>query len=268
MKQKLIIIKLGGSIITDKTKTRPTPNVAAISNLALELQKIYAVNKYHLILVHGAGSFGHPLAKKYQLNKGMRTKEQVLGFALTDQKMLELNSLIMDQLLSKNIPVVSLPPRSFVTQSAGEFHGFDDQLIRRYLGNNQIPILFGDCVLDNKWGCSILSGDTIVAFLADKLKADRVIFLSDVDGVFEEDPKQNPKAKMIPLINNSNIAVIIERISPSNHDDVTGEMQGKLLAIKKHLAGVEVRIINGLKTNVLDELLNHRNLGTKIFFAR
>lgn len=266
MKQKLLIIKLGGSIITNKNKPLPTLRIPIIKQISRRLKNIYQSGKYQIILIHGAGSYGHPLAKKYGLHLGMKTREQKYGFCLTDQSMFKLNSIIMDHLLQACIPAVSLPPRSFIKQSVGKLKDFDYQLIKLYLAQNQIPVLFGDVVLDDKWGCSIISGDTLVSYLAKNLKADQVIFLSDVDGIFDSDPKKNPKAKLIPEVTDKNLKQILQGLTANNQNDVTGEMQGKILTIKENLTHIPIYIINGLKAANLVKAVEQDRVGTKLLF--
>lgn len=262
---KLVIIKLGGSVVTYKDSPTPKARLDTIKRLAKEITQIYQQNKYQLILVHGAGSFGHPIAKEYKLHRGMKTKQQKLAFSLMDQQMIELNSAVTQALLENNVPAISLPPRSFVQQSAGKFTGFDSQIIRNYLDQNQIPVLFGDGVLDSKWGCSIVSGDTLVSYLAKKLHAHQVIFLSDVDGIYTADPKRDPKAKLIPLITNKNLKEVLAGLTLSGRDDVTGEMMGKILELQRHLE-VEVLITNGLNDGSLLKAVGQYPIGTKLRF--
>ncbi|MBI2196015.1 isopentenyl phosphate kinase family protein [Candidatus Daviesbacteria bacterium] len=262
--KKLLIIKLGGSVITYKDSPTPKARLDTIKRLAKEIAQIYQQNKYQLILVHGAGSFGHPIAKKYNLHQGMKTKQQELAFSLMDQQMIELNSIIIQALLKNNLPAISLPPRSFVQQSAGKFAGFDSQIIKNCLDQNQIPVLFGDGVLDDKWGCSIISGDTIVSYLAQKLHTHQVIFLSDVDGIYTSDPKTDQTAKLIPEISNKNFNKVIKGLTPTKRHDVTGEMQGKIISLQRGLKDVPVAIVNGLKAKTLQQVLMQASTGTKL----
>ena len=240
--------------------------LSVIRNLAKEIGNLYHSKKSQIILVHGAGSFGHPLAKKYNLQKGMKTEEQRYGFCLTDQKMIELNSFIMQELLNFKIPVVSLPPRSFVKQAKGKFLGFNHQIVKSMLKQNIMPVLFGDAVLDDSYGCSILSGDTIITYLAKKLKAAQVIFLSDVDGIFDSDPKKNPHAKLIPEVTNKNLKQVLQGLTINNRNDVTGEMKGKIMAIKKTLPHIPASIISGLKPQNLVKAVEQHQIGTKLLF--
>jgi len=247
MKKRLLIIKFGGSVITDKNQIKPMLKLSVIRNLAKEIGNLYHSKKSQIILVHGAGSFGHPLAKKYNLQKGMKTEEQRYGFCLTDQKMIELNSFIMQELLNFKIPVVSLPPRSFVKQAKGKFLGFNHQIVKSMLKQNIMPVLFGDAVLDDSYGCSILSGDTIITYLA-------------------SDPKKNPHAKLIPEVTNKNLKQVLQGLTINNRNDVTGEMKGKIMAIKKTLPHIPASIISGLKPQNLVKAVEQHQIGTKLLF--
>ena len=156
-----------------------------------------------------------------------------------------------------------------MTQSASNFTGFDVKIIKEYLANKQLPVLFGDIVTDNQWGCSILSGDTVITYLAQKLSAEKVIFLSDVDGLFAQDPKTNPKAELIPTINDENIHNVLSslKVRESKRLDVTGEMYGKVMSIRKNLRGIEVIIANGLKKYSLSKALVKNGRQTRLYFA-
>lgn len=267
MGRSLIIIKLGGSVVTYKDGNAPRVRNGVIRRLAREVGELVH-GGCKLIVVHGAGSFGHPLAKKHELHKGMRTEEQKMGYSQTVANMLELNGIILRKLIEERVRAVGLPPHAFVKQSAGKFRGFNCVIVEDYLKQGFVPVLFGDGVLDDKWGCSILSGDTIVPYLAAHLKARRVVFLSDVDGIFDKDPKVNKDAVRIPEITNKNLGRILKILGNSRgrgvRADVTGEMQGKILAIKERLSGIEVYITSGLKKGRLVKAAEGKIVGTKI----
>ena len=137
MEKKLLIIKFGGSVVTDKNNAHPTLRISAIRQLAKQLNTLYTAKQCQIILIHGAGSFGHPLAKRYGLHQGMQTKEQKIGFSLVSHKMVELSTKIVNILLEYSLPVVILPPHSLITQSEGKFQGFDLQIVGKYLNNGR-----------------------------------------------------------------------------------------------------------------------------------
>lgn len=265
MNKQLLIIKLGGSVITDKNKQVPTPRLNVIKNLAKQLKEIYSKDKYQIILVHGTGSFGHPIAKKYKVELDIVTEKQKLGFSLIDQKMLELSNLIVGRLIENNLPALSLPPRAFTTQKQGKLIKLDIKLMKSFLDQGLIPVLFGDMVFDLQLNGSILSSDTLICYLAKKLRPERVIFLSDVDGIFDSDPKKNPKAKLIREINNQNFTEVIKGLTPNNHHDVTGEMNGKILPLRD-LKKIDILIANGLSYKSLLKAMDQPQVGTKIYF--
>lgn len=269
VERELVLVKLGGSVVTYKESSIPRPRRNVIKHLAQEVKKVLEKGKYSLILVHGAGSFGHPLAKKYKLHKGMKTKEQKIGLGLTTQNMLRLNSLIMKELLEAGVPTVGIPPHALAKQSAGKLKSFEYGIVEQFLDQGFVPVLFGDVVLDDQWGCSILSGDVIVPFLARKLGAKKAIFLSDVDGIFDSDPKRFPNARRIPEINAGNLKQVLESFHSqegSGRADVTGEMQGKILAIRENLSGVTVYIVSGLRKGNLTRVLEGNSIGTVLRF--
>ncbi|TSC89432.1 MAG: Amino acid kinase [Microgenomates group bacterium Gr01-1014_5] len=265
----LVIIKLGGSVITYKKSKTPKARLSVIRLLTKEIAQIVRTGKYRIVLVHGGGSFGHPNVKKFNLHKGMKTAKQKLAYAQTLQNMLDLNEFVIKSLTSRAVPAVSIVPHSFAEQEQGEFKSFSVAIINNALNQGLVPILFGDGVLDTKWGCSVLSGDTIVSYLARKLKAEKVVFLSDVDGIFEQDPKSNPRAKLIPEVNNRNFKKVLKILASQGASkiNVTGEMYGKMVAVKRELRKKSIYIVDGLKQEVLTGVLAGKKIGTKIHFS-
>lgn len=266
--KSLIIIKLGGSVITYKNSLVPKPRKDNIRSLALEISDLYKTGKYRIVLVHGAGSFGHPIVKKYGLHLGAKTLGQKVALGQTNQNMLDLNKLVVGSLLKEGIPVVPLSPHAMAAQSAGQLTIFDHQIIKDYIAHDFVPVLFGDAVLDDKMGCSILSGDTIVSYLAKKLSAKKVVFLSDVDGVFDKDPVKNSRAKLIRRIDGTNIKSVLRVLASVNHTsrNVTGEMYGKITAINNNLKKIKVVIANGLEQGGLTKALKKNSISTRLYF--
>ncbi|TSC64652.1 MAG: Amino acid kinase [Microgenomates group bacterium Gr01-1014_93] len=263
-KKELLVIKLGGSVITYKDSQIPKPRFNVIRRIAKEILALQKLG-YKIILIHGGGSFGHNLAKKYELIKGLRSKQSMTGFSRLLQSMNKLNLIITEVFRKLNLPIVSLPPHSFITQESGKLKFFDTRVIKQIINLGFIPVLYGDGVLDKNLGCSIISGDTIATYLGKKLKTKKVIFLSDVDGIFDNNPN-NPNAKLIPEINNGNFDGVFMGIKSTGRNDVTGEMAGKLFAIKTQLKKTKVKIINGNKKGNLEKAVNDQKTGTTLFF--
>lgn len=267
MKRELVIIKLGGSVITYKDSNLPKVRTIIINSISREIRNILDSGRFQIILVHGAGSFAHPLAKKYGLSQGMFTSNQKMGFSLTAQAMIKLNSIIVESFVSNGVPALSIPPRSIAVTLDKKISKLNTENITKTLEQNLIPALFGDVVFDDIQNCAILSGDTIISFLANKYQPEKVIFLSDVDGIFESDPKKNPDTKIIEKIDDKNLGEVLKGISQNNPEDVTGEMKGKILSIQKDIKQIPVFITNGLKPGNLKKIVEGKNPGTKIFFS-
>lgn len=264
-KPELIIIKLGGSVITYKNSPVPKVRLLVIRQLAKQIHQLHKTG-YQFILIHGAGSFGHPLAKKYNLTNGFQDENSYLGFWETIVSMKTLNTIITKILQGIGIHTLSLPPHVFITQTNGKLDNFDVSIIQNLLDKNIMPVLYGDPVIDKTLGCSILSGDVIIPYLARKFKTSRIIFLSDVDGIFDDDPRKNPKAKLIPKITNQNFEKVLNGIKSTDRDDVTGEMRGKIISIKDHLQKTEVIIANGFMDQVITRITSGNGTGSMLYF--
>lgn len=105
---KPIVLKIGGSVITDKSGELAA-RTEVINRISEEITK---ANVKKLAIIHGGGSFGHPTAQKYGIKEGLREEIQKVGFAETHHVMTVLNGLLMDSLVWHNIPAVSLYRRA------------------------------------------------------------------------------------------------------------------------------------------------------------
>ena len=173
------IIKLGGSVITDKTKENCFKK-EVVDNLIKEIKK---VNR-ETVIIHGAGSFGHIIADKYKLNEGKKSNDQLIGFSLTHSMVQKLNSLVLESLNNNGIAAVSIPPHSTLILDNHNPFKFDFAIFKDYLDMGFTPVTFGDVVIDKRLGFSICSGDLLMVLLAENLKPEKTIFVIDEDGLF------------------------------------------------------------------------------------
>ena len=205
-----VIVKLGGAAITFKDGEPDTLNVGALKTCCDAIAEVALLKKsswpsfaeesaLRVIVVHGAGSYGHPQAKQYRVADGARDMDgdPVLreGVDKTKASVRKLCKLVCDKLDSKLAPEVKLAPIS----PYGKFFtvgkklnrnlsrgGFNE--VRAALMEGKIPVLHGDVVDDAEQGCAILSGDTLVECLTEEFKPKRVVFVSDVEGIFTAKP--------------------------------------------------------------------------------
>lgn len=246
----MIILKLGGSLLTDKAK-KFSIRRKVLRRVASEIK---AAGK-RVIIVHGGGSFGHPLASKYRLSEGFREKSQLEGIALTRAAMGKLNQIVVEALVKSGISAVSVQPSASVICSGGRIKSFDTSAVKRFVSLGITPVLYGDVVLDTRQKFCILSGDQIVSHLAEIFKPERVIFAVDVDGIFDKNPKKYRDAKLVREINRSNYRKILAG-SEASKGDVTGGIRGKILELF-NLAGKGHRcyIVNALEAGRLKKTL-------------
>jgi isopentenyl phosphate kinase len=262
MESKPVILKIGGSAITDKKNEEPMPRTDVISRAADEIRK---ANVKKLVIVHGAGSFGHPMAQEYMLREGFREEGQKIGFAVTHNMVTVLNGLIMDALLLDDFPAVSVTPSSCIVAEDGRIKIFDDSVVRMLLRLGFTPVLYGDVVMDEKIGFTVVSGDQLASVLAVKLGARQIIMGGDTDGVFDADPKAKG-AKPYSRLTLEELKRIEGRLGGSDGTDVTGGMRGKITELIPAIqAGIPAVVMNATKaTNIYRALVGERVEGTVI----
>ena len=245
----MFIIKLGGSIITDKSK-KYSYKKEIMSRLSAEIKK---ANK-EAVLVHGAGSFGHILAEKYDLNSGYKNDKQLQGFSLTHAMVQKLNTMVLDSLHEKDIAAVSIPPHAILKLDDHKPLKMDYNIFKDCLDTGFIPVTFGDVSLDNTLAFSICSGDLLVYLLAEHFKPEKVIFVIDEDGIYTSNPKINKNAQLI----DSTTVDELEKLTTSadSHADVTGGMGGKIDTIRNiSNLGINTVLLNGNKPDRLYKVL-------------
>jgi len=245
----MFIIKLGGSVITDKSK-ECTFKQKIMDNLSDQIKKA----DKEAIIIHGAGSFGHILAKKYELNQGYKRLEQIKGFSETHEKVQTLNSLVLKSLQKAGIPAVSISPHSTIKLNDHKLEKMNFQIFDEYLKQKFTPVTFGDVVLDKNLGFSICSGDILVQALAKHFKVEKVIFVLDEDGLYTSNPKMDKKAKLLEKTTIKELESLTTKLD--EHADVTGGMQGKIENIKKITElGIDTILLNGNKADRLYHVL-------------
>lgn len=253
-------------MITDKSKGRGAFRRGVVKRLVSEIVEAKKKKDFDLILVHGAGAYPHYLTTKYKLNEGFKGEKSAFGFSLVKNSLFKLNNLVWSECLKGGLNTCTVEPSAVVITRNGEIERFDTTFVEGLLKLGIVPLLMGDDALDKEKGIAVLSGDKTMAYLAKKFKAEKVIFVSDVDGVFDRNPKVYKDAKLIREINIKNFDRIINSMEVFNKNDASGEMKGKLLAIKERLLGVDVEIIGGFTVNKLKNSLLGNFSGTRIRF--
>lgn len=257
----LYIIKLGGSVITDKKANKFSVQTAKLRRIAKEIKNARKKKKFKLIIVHGAGPFGHTMVKKYKINNGLKTKKHFEGFAKTHFMCSKLSRSVVEAFLNEGLDAVELSPLATITQKNKNLHSFNLLPIQTLLKNPEtIPVMYGTMVPDTKLKGSVISGDLILPYLAKKLHAKKVFMGTDVKGIYTSDPNCTRKAELISSIDGTNISSVLLKVAGSTAVDVTGGMKNKLQKLRNMLIGVPTFIFDLNKKDNLYNLL----IGNKI----
>jgi isopentenyl phosphate kinase len=248
--KKIILIKLGGSLISDKTKVN-VARLKEIDQLSRQIKNILDQNNnLSFILATGAGGFGHPLAEKYKNNLEK-------GWPYIRAAIKKLNQIVVSSLIQYHVPAISVNPFLISQPEIGK--------IINLLKAGKIPVFHADLIKDKQSKISILSMDKFLVdlaiFLKEKgFKIEKIVFCGVTNGVI------NDKKKTIRIINKKNIIRLEKYFFKNKTIDVSGGMRGKvkesLRLINKIITGL---IINGQKTNSLrDAVADNKIEGTII----
>lgn len=254
---ELVFLKLGGSLITDKTRDA-TPRLDVIRRAAREVATaLHQRADLQLLLGHGSGSFGHMPAHRYHVRQGC---DDWWGFALTAAAAARLNRLVTDIFLAEGVAVVSLSPAASARCRAGSLLELAVSPIRAALDHGLVPLIYGDVAFDEAQGSTIVSTEELFVHLAPLLSPQRIVLAGEVDGVFTADPQLDPQAERIPDITADNLIRIRGVLSGSRGVDVTGGMLSKVFTMHRltqERPPLRVQLLSGLLPgHIAEALLN------------
>ena len=209
-----LILKLGGSVITDKSAGCAVDK----ARLASIASAIAGARAGGIIVIHGAGSCGHPEAKSYHLDKGA-SAGNTEGIFVTHRAVRGLNDAVVLALREEGVPAMGVHPLHTGIADNGRLVGFECRHVEKMLRLEMVPVIHGDVVMDLSKGACIVSGDQLVRYLAVALSINRVGLATDVPGVLDG-------GQVVPVITR-NMAPALQ-IGSSIHTDVTGGMRGKM----------------------------------------
>lgn len=260
----LQFLKLGGSLITDKTSPR-TPRPEIIARLANEIADAKIANPdLKLVLGHGSGSFGHVPAKKYDTRQGVYSIEEWRGFSEVWYEASALNRIVMDTLHAAGLASVAFPVSGAVTTSKGQMTNWNVAPLRAALEAGLLPVVYGDVVFDEIQGGKILSTEDIFSFLVGKFLPERILLAGLDDGVWGDYPDCT---ELISEINSNNWSEIAPILGASSATDVTGGMASKvelMLQLVQALPGLKAFIFSGLIPGNVLAALSKEAKGTRI----
>lgn len=243
------VVKLGGSLITRKNdleKVRPK----VLARLAEELA---ASDGRPVVVLHGAGSFGHPGARRFGLARAPEgaPAERTRGAAIVSSEVRRLHLHVLRALVGAGARPWSVPAASVGANREGSLVRFDPGPFRWALEQGLLPVSFGDVVPDEAWGTSILSADTVAVELARALPAGRVVFATDVPGIYTT-PEHRAKEILAEVTEEALRALAVRPGAP----DVTGGIAAKGAAMCRIARdGVDAVLISGLSDGALSRAI-------------
>ena len=244
----MILIKLGGSIITNKEKPL-SARKKTIENISKSLRKI----NEPVIIVHGGGSYGHYWSVKYDMHTKER-KYDLRGVAIVKNSMIELNKIILDSMLKNKLNPYCLPPTDFMSGNKPITKKIKE--IEKIAESGLIPVTYGDALWYGQKKIYILSGDKIMTHIAKILKPRLCIFALNENGLYSD-----LKSKKLIYELKGEKPTISE-----NKMDVTGGMTRKVEeASKIAKMGLNVFFVNGNKPERIVKAVKNRTFEGTLF---
>ncbi len=264
MPSRLIFLKLGGSLITDKNIPHRV-RLDVLERLAVEVSRALAEQPDILLLLgHGSGSFGHIPAKKHHTREGVNTVKQWRGFAEVWQEARALNTIVMEVLNKSKINALAFPPCAQVVTDSHKIVRWDTTQIATCLEKDILPVIYGDVVFDKSLGGTILSTEEQFEYLAAIFKPASILLAGIESGVWMDFPKRN---ELLDSITPHNLPVVEPMLESSESPDVTGGMRSKVhsmmnLVFNRHCQ--QVLIFSGLAEGNVYQALIGKKTGTRL----
>ncbi|MCQ1538491.1 isopentenyl phosphate kinase family protein [Methanocalculus taiwanensis] len=209
-----VVLKLGGSVITEKENA----GVIDHTRLMAIAETIASHNNSPLILIHGAGSCGHPEAERFGIQGGVG-QTNAMGIGETHRAVAGLNATVVSILRDAGLDAIGIHPLSGSLAENGRLISFETGHLAGMARLGIIPVLHGDVVMDRTKGACIVSGDQLVLRIAEGVAPCRVGLATDVPGVLSD-------GRVVGMISRASLNGI--DLGNSQKTDVTGGMKGKV----------------------------------------
>lgn len=247
----MILVKLGGSVITDK-QAPLTPRPDAVRRIAGELAGLGEP----LVLVHGGGSFGHYWSVRY----GMHTKPapyDLRGVATVKNSMVTLNGIVLDALLEGGLSPYCVPPSAIISVDAAVPSRVVE--VSDMAESGLTPVTYGDAVWGGGGTSYILSGDRIMGLLARIMRPRLSVFILGIDGLYRDMESES----LIGVAGGQDF-------SAADVDmDVTGGMRRKVQEASGMAAdGLDVAFVNGTVPGRIADAVKRKKFRGTLFPGR
>ncbi len=250
----LIFLKLGGSLITDKTGVEAVRQ-DVLNRLCDEIAAFRQANPdVKLLLGHGSGSFGHVAGAKYGTRNGVSSAAEWVGFTKVSSAAAWLNRIVVDSLQKAGVPALTLQPSASVVCENGRITQIATAPIQHALDAGLLPVVHGDVAFDMVRGGTIISTEEVMMAIAETLPPSWLLLAGETAGVLDE------KGDVIPQITRQNLPDIEPALGGSRGTDVTGGMASKvnsMLQLVDEHPQLNIRIFSGLQAGQLQKTLEN-----------
>lgn len=254
-----IVVKVGTSTLAHPTGRLNIQRMEKLCKVLSDLK-----NMGHEIILVSSGAIAMGFGK---LNLSERPKDVPTKQASAAVGQCEL-MYIYDKLFTEyNHTVAQLLITAPDIEEGGVRKQNFHNTLARLLELGALPVINeNDTISTEEFG--IGDNDTLSAIVAVTIQADLLILLSDIDGLFDGDPRKNPDAKLIDTVEKID-EHIISLGGGSGSNLGTGGMATKLRAAQMATAaGCEMVIANGQSPEVLYDVAAGKRVGTRFLAKR
>ena len=257
--KKRIVIKLGTSTLAHKTGKL---NIRRMTNLVRVISDLHNSGREIIMVSSGAVGLG---AGKLGLPE--KPKETKLKQAVAAIGQCELMHVYDDMFEKYSVTVAQILLTKTIINNPNHCENFKNT-VEALVGMGVIPIVNeNDTIAIDELELEIGENDSLSALVADLSGADLLLILSDIDALYTDDPRVNPEAEPIRVVDE--ITPEIESVAGGAGTSFgTGGMSTKINAAKIAAeAGIDMVIMNGRNPELLYDLFEDKEIGT-IFRAK
>lgn len=241
-----VLLKLGGALLTDKRGDEAV-RADVLERLAAEIAGWWGAGGGRLVIAHGSGSFAHVAAQRTGF---LDDPADPAAFAAVAASAARLHRRVVDALVHAGLPAVGVPGGALATLDDGRIVEVRADLVADMLRAGLLPVTYGDAALDRARGGGIASTEPLLVALAEAFGATRLVFATDVDGVYDRDPNAHRDARRVDRLSVAEAADVDLGGARHGATDVTGGMDAKVgaaLALIGRHSDVTVRILSGFR---------------------
>ncbi|MFF5970025.1 hypothetical protein ACFY7C_00715 [Streptomyces sp. NPDC012769] len=239
---RLLVLKIGGSLFSDKRRDRHL-DAEAVRHYARVAAELHRAAPGRVVLVSGGGSYGHGAVRD------LDPADPFAALPLTGANA-ELRWAWTEALRGAGVPAFPVQFAATAVLGADGAPALCGEAVPRLLAAGILPVLSGDC-LPTPDGRLVVVGSDLVpgALIGLAPEATRIVMLTDVDGVMDG---STVVWHLTPATAGAALGVLRE----APRWDTTGSMVGKLTALLAHASGgAECVILNGARVGTASRFL-------------